>query len=229
MKSLVLVFSLGLAGIDPLGLTILIGSLAAGAKKAHVLAFSLATFLCTILLGVAFSIFGEQLTDFIAPYIPHADDPRWAIVEIIVGLLILFWLLRQVFAKEDQAEKNRATRTAKISLFGVLVSGALFSLSAVPDPTFLAASAVASQSQSILHMIGLHAVWVLVSQCMLFVFAVAYLFDAHQPLTDFVQPIWQAIKGPVITLLRIALALVALLLLADALTLVVRGTYLIPL
>lgn len=87
MKSIFLVFALGLAGIDPLGLAILLGAISAGGGKAQVIAFSLATFVGTVVLGALASIFGSQLADMIRPFIPGVNDPAWAVVELLVATL----------------------------------------------------------------------------------------------------------------------------------------------
>lgn len=229
MQPLILVFSLGLAGIDPLGLSLLVAALAAGAGKPHVIAFSLAAFVGTVALGVVFSVFGEQISGQISAFIPDANDPEWAVVEIIVAALIFYWVVSHFTGQSEAAAPAEPKSPPRSSVMGIALSGLAFSLSALTDPTFFAAAAIASQASGLIPMIGLHAVWTLTSQSLLFVFAVAYLFDAHEPLTNFVKPIWEKIKRPAMGLFLIGLIILAIGLTADAMALFFTGEYLVPL
>lgn len=228
MKTLLLVLGLSFAGVDPLGLTILLGALASGAKKPQVVAFALATLLGTIVLGVLFSLFGERVTSSISHLIPNVNDPGWAVVEAVVALLIGYWLITQLF-KRAKAPKKRASPKAPSnnSVFGLALAGLAFSLTALPDPTFIATAGIASQASDLLTMIGILALWALISQLLLFGFAVAYLFDAHQSLSDFAKPIWERIKRPVKGLLYVTLFALALGLAADAISVFITGAFII--
>lgn len=228
METLLIVLGLGLAGIDPLGLAVLLAALAGGARKAHVIVFAAMTFLGTVVMGVVFSLFGEQLSSLATSALPHINDPVWAIIELIVAGFIIYWLLSQLqLSTVDGATAAEIPKTHSSSLAGIAVSGLLFSLSAVPDPTFLATAAVASQASSMGLMVGIHALWVLISQSLLFGFSMAYLFDLHEPLIAFVKPPWERVKQPLKVLLFVSLALLALLMVADALMLFIAGEYLI--
>lgn len=229
MKPLLLVVGLGLAGIDPLGLTLLIAAVAAGARKPQVISFCIATMVAAISIGVVFSVFGKQLMDQIVAFVPDADDPAWAIVELIVAALIVYWLVSSVRASNKSEVDLDAKLPDQLSVFTMLLTGLVFGAVTVLDPTFFATSVIAGQTTTLLPMIGLVFAWLLLSQILLFAFALAYLFDVHQPLIDFAKPIWNKLKRPIVSLLYVGLALFAALLTADALTLFVSGNYLIPL
>ncbi|GLQ16451.1 hypothetical protein [Maritalea porphyrae] len=230
MKSFLLVFTFGIAGIDPMGLTLLLAGIASGVKKRQVAAFGLATFFGTILLGVLFSLFGGQITDWIRPLVPQANDPSWAMAEIAVALLIGYWLFTHITARSrthDNTEGRESGRPS--SVFGMAVSGFAFSLSAVPDPAFLATAVIASQTSSLPKMIIMHSIWVLVSQILLFAFIAAYLLDAHEPLKDFVRPIWESVKRPVIGALYVGIGALCFGMAIDAIALFATGEYLVRL
>lgn len=230
MQLILVTIGLALAGIDPLGLSFLLAVLAAGGKKPHVVAFALATLFGTVALGVLFSLFGEKISEIVSGIVPDANDPIWALVELIVAGVIIYWLVSSLRpSTDDIASKQAASTSRNSSLVGVTVSGFAFCLSALPDPTFLATVAVASQASGLLPIIGLHLLWTLISQVLLFGFAIAYLFDLHEPLVVVVKPLWERVKRPLLFVLQASLAVVAAGLIADAVTLFATGAYLIPL
>lgn len=228
MQTVLLVIGLGFAGINPLGLTLLVAALAAGAKKPHVAAFCLGTLTGTVALGVVVSVFGKELTDRVSSFIPDFDDPSWAVVELIVAALIFYWVFSHLTAPSEDEPSDAPKSPPRSSVLGMALSGLAFGGATTLDPTFFASAAIASQAPSLISMAGLHALWVLISQSPLFVFAAAYLLDAHQPLTDFVRPIWQKIERPLTRLLTVGLVIVAVGLTADAITLFATGEYLVP-
>lgn len=231
MQYVLATVGLALAGIDPLGLSLLIAALAAGAKKPHVVVFSFATLIGTVALGVLFSLFGDHLAQVASGILPDVNDPIWAMVELIVAGVIVYWLVSSPKPDAEGPKSNEATSAPRggSSVIGIAVSGLAFSLSAVSDPTFLATAAVASQAGGLFAMIGLHVLWVLISQGLLFGFAIAYLFDLHEPLVATAKPLWERLKRPLLFVLKASLAVFAIGLIADAVTLFATGAYLIPL
>ncbi len=229
MKSILLVFGLGLAGIDPWGAALLLAALAAGARKPHVLAFSLATFIGTVALGVAFSVFGKLVIDQIVAFIPDINDPIWAFVEIIVAALIAYWVISQLTGQTTTDAPVQTKPPPRISVFGMVLSGMAFSAVTIVDPTFFATAAIASQATALPSMIGLHSIWVLTSQSLLFALSAACMFDIHQPLVDLAKPMWEKVKRPAMWLLMGGLVVVAIGLTVDAIALFTTGAYLVPL
>lgn len=229
MKALLLVLGLGLAGIDPWGLALLLAALAAGARKSHVIAFTLATFTGTVALGVVFSLSGKLIAGQFDALVPDLDDPMWAVVEIIVAALIAYWVVLDLTQRSKAKATTQPKSPPRATVLEMVLSGLAFSSATVLDPTFFATAAIASQASALPPMIGLHAVWVLISQSPLFAFSLAFLFDAHQPLIDLAQPIWERVKRPVKRLFMIGLIIVAVGLTADAIVLFATGEYLISL
>lgn len=229
MKPLLLVIGLGLAGIDPLGLSVLVAALAAGARKPQVIAFCLATVAGAVAVGVAVSLFGKGIAGQLTALIPGFDDPDWAIVELIVAGMIVAWLISQLRKPSNPKTPTETAPAPKVSTTGMALSGLAFGGATTLDPTFFATAAIASQVEGLIAVGGLHVIWVLTSQCLMFGFALAYLFDAHQPLANAAKPIWEKIKGPAMKVLMIGLAIAAAVLTADAVTLFLTGEYLIQL
>ncbi len=227
LKSLLLVIGLGFAGIDPLGLSILVAAIAAGASKPHVIAFCAASLVGIAVIGAVFWAFGKEVDDLIAALIPDLNDPVWAVIELCVAALIFYWLVSQYTASEDAKAPTAPKPPQRMSVFGMVFAGLAFCGATALDPTFFATAAIASQAETVLVAIAFFIVWLLISQSLLFAFALAYLFDAHQPLIDFVKPIWEKVKTPVLRLFYIVLFAVAVGLTADALTFFATGTYLI--
>ncbi|PID37372.1 MAG: hypothetical protein CR993_00750 [Rhodobacterales bacterium] len=227
MTRVFIILGLGLAGIDPLGLAVVLAAIAAGGSKPHVVAFCVASFLATVSLGVLFSFFGEQLSHFVSSFVPDDNDPSWAFVELVAAALIFYWLVSHLRQRDVEEEPDPAKAPAS-SVLGITVSGMAFSLSALPDPTFLAVVALASQATSVMTMVAYHSLWVLVSQLPLFGFAVAFLLGVHQPLMDRARPIWDKVKRPIIFLFMISLGALAALLAFDAVAFLLTGAYPIP-
>lgn len=229
LKSLLLVLGLGFAGIDPLGLSILVAAIAAGARKPHVIAFCAASLVGIAAIGAVFWVFGKQVADQINALVPDLNDPVWAVIELCVAALIFYWLVSHYTASEDAKAPTPAKLPQRMSVFGMVVAGLAFSGATALDPTFFATAAIASQAKTVFVAIALFIVWLLVSQSLLFAFALAYLFDAHQPLIDFVKPMWEKVEKPVIRLFYMALFALAVGLTVDALTMFATGSYLITL
>lgn len=227
MKPLLLVIGLGFAGIDPLGVSLLVAALAAGAGKPQVVAFCLTTIVGAVGLGVAVSLFGKGTADQLTALIPGFDDPDWAIVELIVAGMIAAWLLSQLRPPAKPKVRAETAPVPKVSTVGMAASGLAFGAATTLDPTFFATAAIASQAESPIFMAVLHLIWVLTSQCLMFGFALAYMFDAHEPLINIAKPIWERIKGPVTKVFMTGLAISAAILAADAITLFLTGEYLI--
>lgn len=229
MQPLLLVLGLGIAGLDPWGLAVLLAAVAAGANKAEIVAFSLSTLIGAVVLGCVTAVFGKLILDQISTYLPALDDPVWAIVELVVAAVLAYWVISERTGAKPDTEEPDAPAAPKASVLGMAASGFAFSVATILDPTFFAAAAIASQAPNAAAMVGLLALWVLVSQAPLFAFATAFLFDAHEPLMAFVTAYWEKIKGPVMWIIRALAALAAVLLTADAMTLFATGAYLLPL
>ncbi len=91
LELLVAALALGLAGIDPAGLLIALGALAAGARERTVLAFTTVVLVGTALLGTALSLtLGRQLQEFAwTSLLP----PDWlgAVIEVVIAVALLAW------------------------------------------------------------------------------------------------------------------------------------------
>jgi hypothetical protein len=129
--------ALGLAGVDPAGLLLALGSLAAGARERTVLVFTATVVAGTALLGTALTLTaGQQLQHFDwASVLP----PDWlgAVIEALLAAALLTWVavrLRRPEARPPRPASRGRTGTA------LGWGGLLFAASAPLDPTFVALS-----------------------------------------------------------------------------------------
>lgn len=56
--------------------------------------------------------------------------------------------------------------------------------------TFVGTVGVAAQTNNLFAMIGLHSIWVLLSQCMLFALLVAFLLGRHNTVIQWAKHFW---------------------------------------
>ena len=128
---------LGVAGIDPAGLLLGLGSLAAGARERMVLIFTAIVVAGTALLGTVLTLtLGRQLQDFDwTSLLP----PDWlgAMIEALLAVVLLAWAavrLRRPEARPPRPAKRGRTGTA------LVWGGLLFAASAPLVPPSWASS-----------------------------------------------------------------------------------------
>lgn len=226
MEQLAAAFGLGIAGIDPLGAVLLMTAIAVRASRTKTSLFMLAVFISTVVVGIVVSLLGDGIVRFISDVIPPDTSSIWLCINIGLVILISIWLVHSLRKDHNKKKPRKKSQTLTGTTWQFIAFGALFGISTAIDPTFVANAAIAAQTGSIFAMIGLHTVWLIVSQCMLFVLFVAYLFGVHRPLITWAQRAWKKLHPHTHWLLVSAALLAIIILVIDSIIFLVRGTYL---
>jgi hypothetical protein len=225
IELLVAALALGLAGVDPAGLLIALGALAAGARERTVLAFTTIVVVGTALLGTALSLtLGRRLQDFEwTSLLP----PDWlgAVVEIVIAVALLAWAvvrLRRPDARPPRPEKR--ARTGKALVLGAV----LFAASAPLDPTFVGLVVLAGRGESPAAVALAHTTWIVVSQLPLVALAVAVLLRRHDRAVAWLRDLLPRARPVLARLGTFALVLAGAVMATDAGWWIVTGRFLLP-
>lgn len=216
---------LGLAGVDPAGLVVALGALAAGTRERVVVAFALMVILGTALLGTVLTLtVGQQLQEFDwSSLLP----PDWlgATVELVLAAGLLVWAVIR-----SRRPGMRPPRPAGKSRSGaaLLWAGVLFALSAPLDPTFLGLVVVAGRGEPAAAVASAHLIWIVVSQLPLVVLVLTILLRRHARPVAWLQSVMPKTRPVLARVSTVALALVGGVLAVDAVWWFVTGRFLLP-
>lgn len=227
MSELLTILGLAIAGIDPFIAIILAGAISARLEKSKIISFTIATFFGAVVSGTLFSIIGIKFIDRIKSLFPSFSSSVWLYVNIILAVIILVWLYRQIKLKPSIEQKQQKKRKLQGGLLAVLGVGAVLGASSVLDPTFVAAIGVAAQTENVFAIIGLHTVWITISQFMLFGLLIAYLLGKHNQLLEWLKTFWHKHKSGFMKVVHFTAFAVASLLIADSIVYLITGSYLL--
>ncbi|HFI0120230.1 TPA: hypothetical protein ACGOWV_001073 [Streptococcus suis] len=181
MANLLTVLGLGLAGIDPVGMLMLIAHLAAGGSKRQAILFAGLILSGTTLLGLILStLLGSslnKLSDLIGEVgaaINQLPDASWIWIDIVLIALLIYWGIRRDNQKEYKEKQSEKKATS-------IWAGVIFMIvSALTDPSFLAVLAISGYGNQLLLSLLYCTVWVLLSQAPLFLLTIAVIFNQHE-------------------------------------------------
>ncbi len=225
IELLVAALALGLAGIDPAGLLIALGALAAGTRERTVLAFTAIVVGGTALLGTVLTLtLGRQLQGF---EWTSLFPPDWlgAVIEAAIAVALLAWAvvrLRRPNARPRRPEKQRRTGKA------LLVGGLLFAVSAPLDPTFVGLVVLAGRGEPVGAVALAHTTWIVVSQLPLAALAVAVVLRRHDRAVAWLRDLLPRARPVLARLGTVALVLAGAVMAVDAGWWVVSGEFLLP-
>lgn len=216
---------LGVAGIDPAGLLLALGALAAGARERTVLIFTAIVIAGTAILGTFLTLtVGQRLQalDW-ASVLP----PDWlgATIEALLAIALLGWAalrIRRPEARPPRPAKKGGTGGA------LLGGGVLFALSAPLDPTFVGLVVLAGRGDSVAAVASAHTAWIVVSQLPLVALAVAVLLRRHDRAVAWLRDFMPRARPFLAILGTAALALAGAVMALDATWWIVTGSFLLP-
>lgn len=170
-----------------MGAVVVLTALTLGASRREIMTFALTTFFGTVLTGLVFSRFLGAGVSYLSTLANNIPDNIFMLLEFLVALLLLGWFAERVFFREkaDSKEERKESFFVRSIRKGLFPLGVLFAVSALSDPSFLALLTLAGQRSSFLEVIGANCVWILLSQCPLFVLALAVCFGRHEALLAF--------------------------------------------
>lgn len=213
---------LGVAGIDPVGAVVVFSAIHLGIGRSKIIALTVGAFVCTVSAGVIITTVGSK---FLLVETESEPGAIWAYLEIAAAILLGYWLMSRLFSKSDSEKKEKKPLPLDGSIAVYALSGAALSLPSVFDPTFIATAVVVADNNDVILSTVAFTLWTLISQFMLFVLVVAYLYGREKPLVDATLLFWKR-HGRLLTNLLYAIgALVVLLLLMDASYYIVTGHY----
>lgn len=217
--------ALGLAGIDPAGLVIALGALAAGVRERAVIGFALIVVVGTALLGTALTLtVGHQLQDVDwASLLP--PDRLGAAVELGVAAALLVWAVIRV--RRPGARPPRPARTSRTGAT-LLWAGAAFALSAPLDPTFVGLVVLAGREQPPVAVASAHLVWILVSQLPLVALMGAVLLRRHARAVTWLQDLLPRARPVLGRVGTVTVGLAGAVLTVDAVWWFASGRFLLP-
>ena len=225
IELLVTALALGLAGIDPAGLLLALGSLAAGARERTVLVFTAIVVAGTALLGTVLTLtLGQQLQRFDWKSL---FPPDWlgATIEALLAAALLMWVVVRFRRPEARPPRpaNRG-RTGTALVWG----GLLFAASAPLDPTFVGLVVLAGRGESV-PAVGLaHVTWIVVSQLPLVALAVAVMLRRHDRAVAWLRDLMPRVRPVLARLGTATLALAGVIMATDAVWWLVTGHFLLP-
>jgi hypothetical protein len=107
------------------------------------------------------------------------------------------------------------------------VAGLLFGVGAILDPTFVANISIAAQTENIVTTTIMHSIWTVVSQFMLFVLFIAYLFGKHKALVLKSKSLRDKHKNAFSRTVFGAGVLAVIVFLIDSLSYLISGAYIL--
>lgn len=183
MDLILVALGLGIAGIDIFGIVVIVAALSAGASKRAILTFATTVFIGTVILGTALSLLLGSSVGRITEYIQELPDVIWVCANLLAALLLLVWatkrLIKYIKHRKQPKQKSSFDKWLK---YGLFIVGVWFAVCALTDPSFLALIAISGNNDGVVGIVIAHALWILVSQAPLFIFATAVKFDKHKPL-----------------------------------------------
>ncbi len=179
---------LGLAGIDPTGVIVVISALSMGIKRSKIIMFMLTVFLTTIITGLVSSYFiVDGSIDFISNLFNYIPDNVYMVLELLVGLLLFNWFIERTFFIDKKIKKDikKESIFSKYIKKGLFIVGVLFSISQLADPSFLALITLTAQSSNLIEKLFANIFWVLISQLPMFVLLLPILLNKHEKFINY--------------------------------------------
>lgn len=228
LDTFITAFGLGIAGIDPLGAIILMRAIAANFTRAKIVFFNITVLISAILAGTILSVVGSGFITGIKDVLPGNSSSAWVFVNLIIAAITIAWIVRRK-KKKDRPNNEKPSKTLGSSYYAIAATGLLFGAGSVFDPTFLATISLAAQTNDLPTILLMHTIWIITSQFMLFVLFIAYLKGKHEKVIDFSRMQYTKHKVVLQDILSIAAIGVVIFLVADSLSFVIRGEYLVNL
>lgn len=218
---------LGLAGIDPLALMLLVVARASGMSRRGVVLFAVSVLLFTTLIGVSSDFLFSGLVKTVSIMLSRISDEVYLFSQILIALILGYWALKRILtAKSSREESNKENGFTKFLKYGAIFSGIIFSFSALSDPSFLALIALSS-NKHILISAGSFIVWTLVSQAPLFAFAISVIFKVDDKFISWVEDFRRRNSRRISIILTILIFSAGVILLIDSMWFLLFSKWLI--
>lgn len=226
MESLFLkALGLGLAGFDPSGALIAVALIGAGATRRAVALFCMVYLIgsVTVLTAIAWVLRTRVPGTDLRLFDDHPATKAGA--ELAVGIALLAVALHRFLHRNDPRPEKR--RQLPVSAWATAGIGIALAIGVVGDPALLAFAVVASTASSITAIVVAQIIAVAASKIL--VVAILVVLVRNQTSADItrVRDWWQRAEPRMNHLLSIAVVIVGLALIANALWWYANGTFLL--
>lgn len=226
MNNLLVVFGLGLAGIDPVGMMNLITAMTEKASKKQIYLYGVLVLLGTTALGLTLSsLLGAsfaQIGSHVEGAINSFSDTTWTWISFAIIAVLLFFAIKRL-VKKDKEEKEEKASGGK----GLLAGAAFMVFTAITDPTFVALMGLSGQVNNLALSILYSLLWTLISQAPLFLLIGAVLLGKHQIFIDKFNQLYSRYKAKIDTAITGLLFILALVFIVDLIYFWTTGIWLI--
>ena len=179
-------FFLGLAGFDIVGALIIITALSMKCSKKQIYIFALTSLISTVIVGLLSSkVLGTGINYF-ADLFKYIPDYIYALIEVGIGIALLYWFIERVFINKKYQEKEKKKEDIFIKFIkkGMFILGLLFSLWAISDPSFLGLITLATQNNNLFIVTLAFVIWMIVGQTPLYVLTIAIFFNKQEKIIN---------------------------------------------
>ncbi|KXT67242.1 hypothetical protein [Streptococcus gallolyticus] len=176
MSNLFAVFGLGLAGIDPVGLFVLMAAMTAGLSRQKAIQFGLFVLLGTVFLGVSVSLLVGTSLSRLSGYVNNLSNNTWIVIDFALVLGLGGLGLYRLLVKSKKSNREDSQKTFK----SIYVAAIFMIFTALTDATFLAVLALSAREDSIILSTIYTFLWTLISQSPLFFLVGAVVFNKHK-------------------------------------------------
>lgn len=216
---------LGILGIDPITAIVVLSMGIKKDKNIKITAFVLSFMLFSIFIGVGISVvFGTTVLEFIKNITPSDSSPFWAILEITISIIILFWIfkryLNRIKEKQDKEERIEGTMVKYIT------TGFVFAITSFTDPTYYAVILLGSETNNFILATLLLTIWFLVSQIATLIVYIANELNLLNKVVEFIEKFKSKNKNIFNNIIYCILVIIAIGLIIDSFFYLSTGNYL---
>lgn len=192
MKNLAFVIGLALAGIDPVGMILLMTMQAMGLSPKKVYLFGGLILFGTALLGFILSlILGNEISN-LAQALGQLPDRVWVWIYLVLIAVLMTWGVKRLLAVEDLDSQN-SQKNSK----GIYAAAVFMIYTAIVDPTFLAVLALSGQVNNTFLSLLYNLLWVLISQSPLFLLILAVMCNKHHVFISKFNAFYKRYRQPI--------------------------------
>lgn len=214
------VFGLGVAGLDPFGALMVVPALAAGAKRRIVMWFFGMAALCTVLTGLVVGESVQHVSAWLARLAVPA--PVRLIAQAAAAAALGAWAAVR-WARRGAPKREKAS--VLVGPVAMALAGALWGVSAVTDPSFLALVAVDAGVESLPVSTAVFAGWFVISQAPLCLVVLALVTGKDTRPVRGAVALARRLEAPAGSAVTLLLAAGAVLLALNALSYPVAGRF----
>ncbi|PID33065.1 hypothetical protein CR969_02725 [Candidatus Saccharibacteria bacterium] len=228
MSTLFIALSLGLAGIDPLGMLLLAAARASGMRRRPIALFGITVLVGTIAFGVGVTLLLGGQIHAIAQWFNNAPDELYVILQLLITGMLIIWGTRRII-RQLRAEPvaKSESNLVKFLRFGAIPVGLLFTLSMAIDPSFLALIPLSAHSSNLVLTILVFTIWITVSQSPLFLFVIASCLNADKKLILWIQKVQKRHAKRINTIINVCILIAAGILSTDVFWFLATGKWLL--